>query len=178
MRTKRVVRIAALVVGAVALALPFLMRAAAPPVLLNLTDSLPGRVFVRMDREPRVGDVVAVCLPEELARFAVDRGYIARGRRCPGGASPLLKRVAALAGREVSYDLERVEVDGVALEASAIRQHDSQGRAMPVSRAPGYVVSGGEVLLMNAHPLSFDSRYFGPVPIEAVLGVYRTWRKE
>lgn len=173
MNRRRVVRIVALVAGAVVLASPFLLRNAAPPVLLNLTESLPGRVFVRVGGEPRVGDVVAVCLPEELARFAVEREYVARGRRCPGGASPLLKHVAALAGAAVRYERNGLLIDGETFLESASLQQDTQGRPMPVLRTPPYRVGAGEVLLLNPHPRSFDSRYFGPVSVASVLGVYR-----
>lgn len=173
MSARTPLRLAALAAGALALAAPLLPRGTAPPLLLNLTGSLPGTVYVRVKREPKVGDVVAVCLPEDLARFALERDYIARGRRCPGGASPLLKRIAALSGADVRYDGERLVVDGVAQPESAIRQEDSRGRAMPVIRAPRYVVGAGEVLLVNPHALSFDSRYFGAVPIASLLGVYR-----
>jgi type IV secretory pathway protease TraF len=49
---------------------------------------------------------------------------------------------------------------------------------MPLTQRYPYRVPAGSVLLVNPHPDSFDGRYFGPIPREAVRGVYRplwTW---
>jgi conjugative transfer signal peptidase TraF len=140
--------------------------AAAPPVLLNTSASAPEGLYLRVDRPLTVGELVAACLPEALGRFARERGYLAAGR-CPGGTAPVLKRVAALGGDEV--DLDRFP----------LRTLDRAGRPLPVLVAYPLRVPAGQVLLLGDGPLSFDSRYFGPLEESAVLGVYRPgwlWR--
>jgi conjugative transfer signal peptidase TraF len=132
----------------------------APPVLLNTSASAPEGLYVQVDRPLGVGELVAACLPEALGRFARERGYLASGR-CPGGAAPVLKRVAALGGDEL--DLDRFP----------LRTRDRTGRPIPVLVAYPYRIPAGQVLLLGEGDLSFDGRYFGPLDERAVLGVYR-----
>jgi type IV secretory pathway protease TraF len=50
---------------------------------------------------------------------------------------------------------------------------------MPVCRLQDYRLAAGEVLLMSDYsPLSFDGRYFGPIPRAQIQGVVQpvwTW---
>jgi len=146
--------------------------AAGPPVLLNLSGSAPEGLYLRTGRPAAVGEWVAACLPEELARFGRARVYVAAGA-CPGGAAPLLKRLAAAEGSRIEQTAAGLSIDGRLFPRSAPREKDSRGRALPVTVSYPYTVPSGEVLLLNEHSLSWDGRYFGPVPGEALLGVYR-----
>jgi conjugative transfer signal peptidase TraF len=142
------------------------LTSTAPPVLLNTSSSAPEGLYLRVDRPLGVGELVVACLPEALGRFARERGYLASGR-CPGGAAPVLKRVAALGGDEV--DLDRFP----------LRTLDRTGRPIPVLVAYPFRVPAGQLLLLGEGDLSFDGRYFGPLDERAVLGAYRPgwlWR--
>ncbi len=143
-----------------------------PPLLWNLSASVAEGLYLRSGPAPTAGGLVAVCLPENLGRFARDRGYVSRGR-CAGGEAPLLKRVAALAGQEVDYQDGSILIDGRPWPGTAIRQLDRQGRALPLARTFPYQLAPGEVFLLGEDPLSLDSRYLGALPEAAVLGVYR-----
>ena len=48
------------------------------------------------------------------------------------------------------------------------------GRTLPSAGANDVIVAKGEVWVISSYnPLSFDSRYFGPVPISKIEGLAR-----
>lgn len=136
---------------------------------LNLTPSHPLGLWriVPLDRAAAVGDLVFVCPPRNAAfEQAVARGYLRRGL-CPGWVGPLIKIVAAGEGQRVEVG-RSVAIDGQPLEHSDVRSIDGEGRVlMPWS---GGVVPLGHLYLHSSFVGSYDSRYFGPVPAEGVLG--------
>lgn len=121
-----------------------------------------------LDRDPLAGDLVFLCPPRTPAfALAVERGYLRRGL-CPGSVTPLIKTVAAIPGQHVSVTAS-VRVDGVPIAGSAVRDRDAEGRALePWS---GGVVPAGHLFLHSDFAGSYDSRYFGPVPAEGLLGL-------
>lgn len=116
-----------------------------------------------------VGMLVSACLPPEVAARARQRGYLPDGS-CPTGGAPVGKAVAALAGDTVAVTDLGSFVNGAPLPKSAPLARDSQGRPMP--RVRGRVVlPAGTAWLHSGHsPRSFDSRYYGPVPLSGVQG--------
>jgi type IV secretory pathway protease TraF len=81
---------------------------------------------------------------------------------------PLLKRVMALPGQEVCRIRRTITVDGVELGAALDR--DRSGRSLPVWNGCRRI-AGDEIFLMNADVGdSLDGRYFGPIPVSAVIG--------
>ena len=134
----------------------------------NASDSVP-RGWYRIEPADRVavGDIVLVQLPPEAAAFAAQRGYL------PVGV-PLLKSVIARSGQKVCIVGTQIRVDGTVV-ARAL-ELDRAGRAMP--RWTGCRALGAEELMLIApgNAESFDSRYFGPVTLDAVLGKARRLR--
>jgi len=127
---------------------------------VNLTPSLPKGMYALCPGTPGKGDFVVFCLQGEFADLARERGYLESGS-CPSGLRPLLKIVAGLPGDAIPGDL-------------AVRSVDSQGRAMP-SVLPEGIIPSGMALLLADHPGSFDSRYFGLVPLEKLQRVKAVW---
>lgn len=124
---------------------------------INPTPSLPKGIYRIVPGEPAKGDLVSFCLQDEFADLARERGYLKSGS-CPSGLRPLLKRLAALPG------------DFIDPFAFPIRSVDSHGRSMPPTLLPG-VVPPGMALVLADHEGSFDSRYFGLVPLESLQRV-------
>jgi conjugative transfer signal peptidase TraF len=119
----------------------------------NATSSLPVGIYRLSADAPGRGDYAAFCLEGEFADLARERGYLQAGS-CLSGLRPLLKKVAGLPGDPIPGDL-------------AVRPADSLGRALP-SLPPEGAVPPGMALLLAEHPGSFDSRYFGPVPLASL----------
>ena len=148
-------------------------------VLLTLTDSSCAEGFYRLVDAPiRRGELVAACLPVAAEREGVARGYLMRGD-CPGGAEPVVKVVGGLAGDQIEVEAGSVLVNGKRLPNSATVARDSVGRPLAHVSWGKRLVAGDQVWLLGLNNRrSWDSRYFGPVPLEAVRGVVEpvlTW---
>ena len=108
-----------------------------------------------------VAALVVAYPPEPLATFLADGGYLPRG-------VPLIKRILALPGQTVCRTGLAITVN--AIEMVAARERDGRGRALPVWQGCR-TVAGDEVFLMNRdEPASLDGRYFGPIPLSAIVG--------
>ena len=138
-------------------------------VRLVLTPSLPHGAYRVLTGRPARGDMVMTCLPEPVARFALDRGYLWAGN-CPGGVVAVGKVVTGVQGDTVTVGSDGVAVNGRPLPNSRARDRDSRGRPLRALTRGRRVIQPGELWLSAPyHPLSFDSRYFGPVPASSVV---------
>ena len=100
------------------------------------------------------------------------RGYLHSGA-CPGELEPMLKVLAGLPGDEVLQTSEALIINGRALPHSKALEEDDQGRPLPALATRRFVVRAGEGILVGDHPRSFDSRYFGSLPLAAIEGEAR-----
>jgi conjugative transfer signal peptidase TraF len=136
---------------------------------LNTSASLP-RGLYRLARRPLTrGALVLLCPPPAAARLARARGYLPPGR-CPGGVEPLGKMLLALPGDTVEITARGLAVDGRPVPASRPSPADSLGRPLLPAPAGRRLVRPAEVWVYAPHPRSFDSRYFGPVSAQRLLG--------
>ena len=88
-----------------------------------------------------------------------------------GGLIPLIKRVVGLPGERVTITNGRVYIDGVLLDEPYLTQGtQGDGRSWLVPPMQVFVLG-------DNRGNSKDSRYFGPVPLESLLGhaVLRFW---
>ncbi len=109
-----------------------------------------------------LGDFVAANLPDEAAQLAAERGYLPN-------KTPVLKTISAVSGDEICIFAASILIN--AEPVATVQKTDSIGRVMPVK--PGcYQLQPGEYFLLStAIENSFDSRYFGPVDEDLILGV-------
>jgi conjugative transfer signal peptidase TraF len=153
-----------LVAGAIAIAIMTFSLCAKPiPRLLwNASESVPvGLYSVQPVRKLAVSNLVVAKPPEPLAVFLADGGYLPYG-------VPLVKTVLALAGQSICRHKLHISVDGI--EIGAALDHDRRGRALPVWQGCR-VITKDEVFLMNRNErASLDGRYFGPIPLSAIVG--------
>jgi conjugative transfer signal peptidase TraF len=116
------------------------------------------------------GGLVEACLPNTIADYGLARGYLTSGQ-CPNGAEPVIKVIGALAGDRVDLSTEEIRVNGLPLPQSSTLLRDSRGRAVRTLPRGSYETTADDVWLFGLHDVrSWDSRYFGPVPVNAVLG--------
>jgi conjugative transfer signal peptidase TraF len=147
-------------------------------VVLNHTGSMPLGLY-HVTRAPRVtsvpvlthGATVVWCLPQRLGGEARRRGYLGGGS-CPGGVESILKVVAAVAGDTVVVDSAGIAVNRRRLPYSRPLTFDSRGRSTTAMPHGWYVVGPAEAWVWSPYTaLSFDSRYFGALPIAGLVGI-------
>jgi conjugative transfer signal peptidase TraF len=143
----------------------------------NVTRSMPTGLYrCNPNNKPiRRGMLVSICPPNTPAfRLALTRHYLAPGN-CPWTQTqPLLKPVAAVAGDEVLINPQGIWVNGHLLHNSQARSTDSQGLVVQKMLQGTYRVQAGELWLISSHsPRSFDSRYFGPVPLSQIQWIVK-----
>lgn len=124
---------------------------------INPTPSLPKGIYRIAQGEPAKGDLVSFCLQGEFAELARERAYLHAGS-CENGLRPLFKRLAGMPG------------DSIEADSLAAHTVDSQGRTMPSALRSG-VIPSGMALVLTDHSGSFDSRYFGLVPLGSLQRV-------
>jgi conjugative transfer signal peptidase TraF len=143
---------------------------------VNATPSMPtGLWMVTATRlSPGRGEIIAACLPDsDPAREAFHRGYIAAGS-CPGGTEPLVKPIAAISGDVVVVSAAGIAVNTAPIANTAPLGRDDAGRPLQPVPAGLYRVPPGKLWLLSGHdPRSFDSRYFGAIPIASLRGTAR-----
>ena len=171
MRQQRAVALVLLVAGAGSVLLTALAGVVGE-FRVNTTPSEPLGLWriLPLDRDPTVGDTVFVCLSRSgIVEQARARGYLRRGL-CASGYAPLIKTVVAVAGQRVEIG-RSVWIDGVKIPHSELALLDGAGRQL-IPAWDGQVAPG-HVFLHSPFPGSWDSRYFGSVPVSSVLGLAR-----
>ena len=143
----------------------------------NKTESLPPGIYQVTDSAPAVierGSMVMAC-PEqsEVQLEARERGYLPYGLGCPGSFAPLFKIAMAVPGDVVEATEAGITINGTPVKNSSRLAADSEGRVFPPLTASGVVPAGYVWLLSDYAARSWDSRYFGPVPLDTVQGLAR-----
>ena len=143
---------------------------------INESPSLPVGVWrlSPLRDQVRRDDVVSFCPSDTVVfREAWLRGYLGTGL-CEGGYEPLLKPIAAIEGDRVTRTDQGIRINGRLIANSKRLDHDCSGQALPSPGVNNIIVAKGEVWVISSYnPLSFDSRYFGPVPISKIEGLAR-----
>ena len=135
-------------------------------IRFNLTESLPGLLYIITDDGS--SPLVDFCPEGTFAQLSKERGYRRPGI-CPDGAAPILKPVVAKAGDIVEVSSNGITVNGSLLRNTAPRTTDSRGRPLTHWPFGRYDVPAGFVWVASEYnPLSFDSRYYGPIQISHI----------
>jgi conjugative transfer signal peptidase TraF len=105
-------------------------------------------------------DIVAFQIPPNVQRLVRARNYL------PDSAL-LLKPIVAAEGDLVCTEGGILRVNGTVL--GEVLREDTSGRPLPQETWCGPVPEDA-VFVASPHPRSFDSRTFGLVPVNAILG--------
>ncbi len=138
-----------------------------PWLVYNASASAPIGLYRVEQRLPRRGEMALVEPPPLVELMLYERGLLPR-------SVPLVKQVAAVGGDEVcrrkGEGQDEIAINGQVV-AEALEK-DTDGRPLPKWEGCLHLATG-EFFLLQPHPRSFDSRYFGPVLRCDVLGVVR-----
>jgi conjugative transfer signal peptidase TraF len=149
-------------IAALALLVSDLGGARPPLVIYNASASAPIG-FYRVLPAPRLarGELILARPPQTVRSLAAERGYL------PADV-PLVKRVAALSGDTVCAAEGSVAINGT--PAAVALAADGRGRPLPAWSGCRVLRADETFLLMAEVRDSFDSRYFGPVSTDSVIG--------
>ena len=149
-----------LVPGLAAAYCAFIGMCAGIGVRFNLSESLPGFLYVvASDDSP----LIEFCLEGPFAALANARGYRRPGV-CPDGAAPMIKPVVAREGDHVEVSPHGIRVNGILLPNTAPKPMDSHGQALVHFPFGTYFVPAGLIWVASEYnAFSFDSRYYGPL---------------
>lgn len=131
-------------------------------ILYNSSSSVPAGFYVRTQEPPLLGSFVTVRARDVAPDYALTRDFTDAGDR-------FIKRVAAMPGAEVCAEGSVITIDGIVRAERA--EMDRAGRPLPTWS--GCRTLRDEVFLLGDTPDSFDGRYWGPVPIRLIEGVWR-----
>ena len=152
-------------IAAVAFTAPFFI-AGAMGIRINASTSLPLGLY--KETTDFRATLVEFCPQAPYGGFAAGRGYRSLGN-CPDGAAPLMKPVVAKPGDIVDVSSLGITVNHVLLPNTAPKDKDSRGRPMQPWPFGRYRVPQGFVWVASSYnPWSFDSRYFGPLPVSII----------
>ncbi|MDC8832955.1 signal peptidase I [Alteromonas gilva] len=110
----------------------------------------------KWDTDVAIGDLV-------YFKFASNAGPLYEG-------AEVVKKVVAMGGQTIDFDEWHVVVDGV----KAVELDMTQGLArtgQAISELNTHLtLNDGELFVMGETPLSYDSRYWGPIKQEKIMG--------
>jgi len=131
-------------------------------LLINYTPSIPRGVYwISHGEVPRRGELVAFPIPDSVRQLLHERRYV------PASVQLLAKPVVAVGGDYVCIRDEGLVINGEL--AGKVVPFDAEGRSLPRANVCRYL-AWDEIFTGTTHDNSFDSRYFGPVPLEKVRG--------
>jgi conjugative transfer signal peptidase TraF len=136
------------------------VRPTRPILIWNASASVPVGLYLIVPKPLRIGDFVLVRPPEAMQVLATKRKYI-------GPDTPLLKRVAAMNGELVCRHQNIVSIDRRFIVIALTL--DRRERVLPVWSGC-YHLRKGQVFVLGTHLESFDSRYFGPLCADQIVG--------
>jgi conjugative transfer signal peptidase TraF len=129
-------------------------------LVYNASASAPiGFHWIDQERVSR-GDYVFVRLPKRVRKLVEERRYL------PPDV-PLIKRVVGIAGDKICRRGQDILINGITVAVA--QRSDGLGRELPKWQGC-HILMKDNVFLLQDHPQSFDSRYFGPVDQRLIIG--------
>ncbi len=150
--------------GAAALALAFLVAKPMinpPPIFVwNASESVPMGWYFVAKRQPKIGEIAVIRPAEWVHLYASERGYLPQDVW-------LLKPIFATNPSIICRFGPYVFVDGKLVAKATIM--DKKRRLLPVWKGCK-ALKHSQYFVLGRHRDSFDSRYFGPIDGDQVIG--------
>ncbi|NTW84019.1 MAG: S26 family signal peptidase [Chlorobiaceae bacterium] len=129
--------------------------------IYNYTESLPRGIYLLHPGFFKKGDIVAFRPSGIAARIIEERKYLGKGEF-------LMKHIVGFPGDSVCTDNGMLSVNGE--NFGGIKDVDRQGKPLPRYGFCGRLKEGYIVAIKGMNS-SFDSRYYGPIKSENIIGV-------
>ena len=140
----------------------------------NHSPSMPVGVYWFVPGSAMRGDVVAACLPDPYAQYALAHKILEPSRHpCANGVEPIVKSLAAVQGDVVDVGPQGVRINGVLWPMSVVRRRNCHGQREVFRVPPGrHIVAPDKEFLLGLHPCSWDGRYIGDLPRASIVGAW------
>jgi len=154
-------------------ALAFMLAGVNLGVVFNYTHSAPFGLYIKIPNPGKTahdtGPYVFFCPDIRWPSLRGQPNYRSPMWTCPDGFSPLIKPVVAWPGDTVETTPTGLKVNGSLVQHTVPLDHDSKGQSIRPYPYGTYRVQQGQLWTVSAFsPRSFDSRYFGPIPLRSV----------
>jgi conjugative transfer signal peptidase TraF len=174
-RTRLCLQIAVLAaIAAAMVAMLVAIAVRAPLIVYNASGSAPLGFYYLENRLPARGETALVMPPPLIELLITSRGIL------PANV-PLAKQVGGIGGDEVCRTKEptgTIAINGKVV--AEVFEQDREGKPLPSWEGCIHLIDG-EFFLLQPHPHSFDSRYFGSVTRCDILGALHplwTWNPD
>ena len=153
--------------------------------IINVTPSMPYGLYQEVNLKTNqskpitVGSIVLSCLPDQAAKTALDHEYLVHSSRCENGIEPVLKEVIAVSGDKVFLHQDSIKVvtakGKIAFYQAPVLHTSPSGLNVPSLIKNSQFSLKNQVWLYGSYhyQLSWDSRYFGPVNTQEVIGLMK-----
>lgn len=131
-----------------------------PALIWNVSTSVPVGLYRLETEQPERGDIAVIRPEGALALLLAQEGALSKDRL-------LLKPLAGLPGQTVCRTGPVVTLDGAPVAFA--QTHTRKGDALPVWSGCRRL-SSGERIVLAQNPASFDSRYFGTIDANQIIG--------
>ena len=137
---------------------------------INTTASMPIGLYREGPPHFERGTWVVFCLPERFAAIGRERSYLRKGS-CFDESQELMKEIVAVPGDRIALTPDGLTVNGRAIPGTAPHAVDRNRRALAHAPFAEKALPPGDFWVLGlARQLSWDSRYFGPVPRDHIFG--------
>lgn len=140
----------------------------------NYTESMPIGFYKSVKAAVvHRGDLVAVCLPKDIADEGLRRHYLKRGS-CSSGVIPVLKKVVGVPGDTVWLSKKFITVNGLMYPApQQVKDHLHKPMRHFVRNGSYAHTTNYWLYGANDPSRSWDSRYYGGIARSNIIGVFK-----
>jgi len=139
-------------------------------IIFNTTSSFPiGFYKISKSSQYKKGVLVSFCaVPSKMIDRMIKQGYSQKNSLCPNQTPQLLKKILGLEGDRVEIG-KLVFINNQAIQNSKIFTKDSRGNLLRIQSSQS-IKKDYFWAMSDYNERSFDSRYFGQVPLKNIIG--------
>jgi conjugative transfer signal peptidase TraF len=140
-------------------------------IIFNTTSSFPlGLYKISKKERYQKGDLVSFCaIPNHIIKEMIEQGYTQPNPNCQNQTPQLIKKILALEEDNITID-RVVFINGSLIKNSQVFIKDRNGNLLTIQ--PSQSIKKGYFWAMSDYnKKSYDSRYFGQVPLKNIIGI-------
>lgn len=117
-----------------------------------------------------LNDYVSYCLTDKIAlESAISYGLPSKGGICKNGSYPLLKHICGLPNQVIQYKNDKFFIESNIINNNFI-QNKKIIHKVDWNNYPDYKIPENSYFICGENLMSFDSRYYGAVKREDIIG--------